>query len=326
MTFADPQAARRNQIPRGILYMVLSTVVFAGVNAIVKWEVALYPIGEVAFLRSVFALTAVALMILPRSGFGVLRTRRYREHLRRGLSQFGSMSCMMLAFRALPLGSAIAISFSAPLFTTLLSILILKERVGIHRWSALVVGFVGVLVVTHPGAGTVTWGAFFALANAVLISSVAIAIRRMSATESTETLTLYQMSVITLATVLLLPLGFVAPSWLDLLGLAIAGAGNGIAQFWWTRSLSVAPPSAVVPFNYLSLVWATILGFAIWGDVPTPALFAGSAIVVLSGLYILWRETVRRTRPLPAPAASSQPPRQSPSSAADAPEPPLSRR
>ena len=310
MTVPDPTAARRNQIPRGIFYMVISTVVFAGVNAIVKWELALYPVGEVAAFRSLFALLAVALLILPRTGIGVLRTRRYREHLQRGVSQFGSMSCMMLAFRALPLASAIAISFSAPLFTTLLSILVLKERVGIHRWSALVVGFVGVLVVTHPGAGTLTWGAFFALANAVLISSVAISIRRMSATESAETLTLYQMSVITVCTLFLLPLGFSWPGWLDLLGLALAGAGNGIAQFWWTRSLALAPPSAVVPFNYLSLVWAVILGFAIWGDVPTPALLTGSAIVVASGLYILWRETIRRGRP----AASLSAPRSSPAS------------
>jgi drug/metabolite transporter (DMT)-like permease len=300
MTRVDPPAARKNQIPLGILYMVASTVVFAGNNAVVKWEVASYPVGEVAFFRSLFALAAVALLILPRRGWAVLRTHRYREHLQRGLSQFGSMTCFMLALRTLSLGSAAAIGFSAPLFTTLLSILVLKEKVGIHRWSALVVGFIGVLVVTHPGAGTLTWGALFALANALLISSVAIAIRRMSATESTETLTLYQMGVITICTLCLLPFGFIRPSWWDLLGLAAAGAGNGIAQFWWTRSLSLAPPSAVVPFNYLSLIWAAILGFAIWGDVPTPALLVGSAIVVASGLYILWRETLRRRPWLPA--------------------------
>ena len=127
----------------------------------------------------------------------------------------------------------------------------------------------------------------------------------MSATESTETLTIYQMSVITLCTMFLLPFGFTAPTWFDALGLIVAGVGNGIAQYWWTRSLSLAPPSAVVPFNYLSLVWATILGFAIWGDVPTRSLPIGSAIVVASGLYILWRETVRRRRPLvPAPSGT----------------------
>jgi drug/metabolite transporter (DMT)-like permease len=176
----------------------------------------------------------------------------------------------------------------------LLSIVILKEKVGIHRWSALVIGFVGVLIITHPGAGTLTYGALFALGNAVLISTVAIAIRRMSMSESTETLTLYQMSIMTLCTACLLTLGFSAPRWSDVLMIALAGMGNGIAQFWWTRSLSLAPPSAVVPFNYLSLVWASLLGFAVWGDVPTADLLIGSAIVVASGLYILWRETMRR--------------------------------
>jgi drug/metabolite transporter (DMT)-like permease len=304
---ADPLALRRNQIPRGILYMVASTVMFAGGNAIVKWEVALYPIGEVAFFRALFAFATVAVIILPRIGWAVLRTRRYREHLQRGLSQFGSMMCWFLAVRVLSLGAATAIGFAAPLFTTLLSIVVLKEKVGIHRWSALVVGFIGVLVVTHPGAGTLTVGALFGLANAVLISTVAIAIRRMSISESTETLTIYQMTIITLCTAFLLPLGFRTPAWLDALGLAFAGVGNGIGQYWWTRALSLAPPSAVVPFNYLSLVWATALGFAIWGDRPGESLLIGSAIVVASGLYIMWREVVRRKRPLAPPTASIVP-------------------
>ncbi|HVC50822.1 MAG TPA: DMT family transporter [Stellaceae bacterium] len=294
MTVADASAARRNQLSRGILYMVVSTVAFAGVNAVVKWEIAKYPIGEVAFYRSLFAFVTVAAMVLPRRGIAVLRTNRLRAHLGRGVSQFGSMTCMFIALSLMPLGSATAVSFAAPLFTTLLSIVILKERVGIHRWSALLIGFIGVVVIARPGAGAIQPGALFALANAVLISSVAIAIARMSVTESAETMTLYQMAIITLCTLTLLPFGFVRPGWHDAAMLAAAGAGNGIAQMWWTRSLSLAPPSAVVPFNYLSLVWAMILGFAVWGDVPGPDLIFGAAIVVGSGLYILWRETLRR--------------------------------
>src|SRR5262249_33918871 len=112
---------------------------------------------------------------------------------------------------------------------------------------------------------------------------------------------LYQMSIMTLCTAGLLTFGFNGLHWGDALMLALAGVGNGIAQFWWTRSLSLAPPSAVVPFNYLSLVWATILGFAVWGDVPTPGLLVGSTIVVASGLYILWRETLRRRPAVPEP-------------------------
>jgi drug/metabolite transporter (DMT)-like permease len=302
MTVADVVAAAgRNQVPRGILYMVGSTVMFAGGNAVVKWQLATYPLGEVAFGRTLFAFLTVAAIVLPRAGWGVLRTRRYREHVQRGFSQVGSMLCWFLAVRALSLGSATAIGFAAPLFTTLLSIVILKERVGVHRWSALIIGFVGVLVITHPSAGTLSSGALFALANAVLISTVAIAIRRMSMTESAATLTLYQMSIMTLCTAGLLTLGFRTPHWGDALMVALAGVGNGVAQFWWTRSLSFAPPSAVVPFNYLSLVWATMLGFAVWGDVPTASLLAGSAIVVASGIYIVWRETLhRRRRTVPA--------------------------
>lgn len=294
-TVADAAvAARHNQVPLGIAYMVGSTIMFAAGNAVVKWQVVTYPVGEVAFGRTLFASLTVAAIALPRAGWGVFRTKRYREHLQRGLSQVGSMLCLFVALSMLPLGSATAIGFAAPLFTTLLSIVILKEKVGLYRWSALIVGFVGVVIMTQPGAGTLTYGALFALGNAVLISTVAIAIRRMSDTESTETMTLYQMSIMTLCTAGLLTLGFRAPYWGDALILALSGIGNGIAQIWWTRSLSLAPPSAVVPFNYLSLVWAIILGFAVWGEVPTPDLLAGSAIVVASGLYILWRETLRR--------------------------------
>jgi drug/metabolite transporter (DMT)-like permease len=306
MTVADVAAAAgSNQVPLGIAYMVGSTVMFAGGNAVVKWQLANYPLGEVAFGRTLFAFLTVAMIVLPRAGWGVLRTRRYREHLQRGLSQFGSMLCWFLAVSVLSLGSATAIGFAAPLFTTLLSIVILKEKVGIHRWSALIAGFAGVLIITHPGAGTLTYGALFALGSAVFISTVAIAIRRMSMTESTETLTLYQMSIMTLCTAGLLTLGFRAPHWGDALMVALAGFGNGIAQFWWTRSLSLAPPSTVVPFNYLSLVWATILGFAVWKDAPTPGLLVGSAIVVASGLYILWRETLRRRPAIAAPQRRS---------------------
>ncbi|HEV2302274.1 MAG TPA: DMT family transporter [Stellaceae bacterium] len=303
MTAADAAlAAGRNQVPRGILYMVGSTVMFAGGNAVVKWQLATYPLGEVAFGRTLFAFLTVAAIVLPRAGWAVLRTRRWREHVQRGLSQVGSMLCWFLAVRVLSLGSATAIGFAAPLFTTLLSIVILKEQVGVHRWTALVLGFVGVLVITRPGAGTLSSGALFALLNAVLISTVAIAIRRMSMTEWAATLVLYQMGIMTLCTALLLGLGVRAPHWEDALMVAAAGIGNGVAQFWWTRSLSFAPPSAVVPFNYLSLVWASMLGFAVWGDVPTASLFFGSAIVVLSGIYILWRERVhRRRRRVPAP-------------------------
>ncbi len=152
-------AARRNQIPRGIAYMVASTALFAAINAIVKLELAIYPLGEVAFYRALFALATVLVMIIPKTGFGVFRTRRYFGHLQRGVSQFGSMTCMFFAFSMMPLGSAVALSFAAPLFTTLLSIVILPGKSPrLHRWTALVIGFIGVLIVKlSPAAGHSIW-------------------------------------------------------------------------------------------------------------------------------------------------------------------------
>jgi drug/metabolite transporter (DMT)-like permease len=299
---SEPAPARRDAIVRGIFYMIASTVGFAAVNALVKWEVALYPVGEVAFFRSIFSIIPCLIIVLPRRGLAVFRTGRFRDHFMRAVSQLFSMTAIFIAFKLMPLAGAIAISFSAPLFTTLLSVLLLKEKVGAHRWSALLVGFAGVLLVTEPGAGTLQWGALFALANAVLISSVAIAIRKMAATESPETLIVYQITLLALLTTLLLPFGFVAPNVWDACFLAAAGLANGVAQYWWTKSLHLAAASAVVPFNYLSLVWAIGVGFVVWGDVPTVALVLGSTVVVGSSLYILWRETALRRPPARAAA------------------------
>ena len=285
---------QHDRILRGIAYMVASTVGFAAVNALIKWEVAIYPVGEVAFFRSLFSLVPCYLIVLPRAGFHVWHTERPFDHVKRAASQLCSMTAIFVAFKLMPLAGAVAISFSAPLFTTLLSIVVLNEKVGLHRWAALGVGFVGVLLVTGPGSGTFGWGAIFALMNAVMISTVAVAIRKMSITKSTETLIVYQLTLLTLLTALLLPWGFIMPGARDTAFLAAAGIVNGVAQYWWTKSLTLAPASSVVPFNYLSLVWASMVGYAVWGDLPTLGLVAGSIIVVASGLYILWRETRAR--------------------------------
>jgi drug/metabolite transporter (DMT)-like permease len=286
---------QRDQILPGIFYMIASTIMFSAVNALVKWEVAIYPVDEVAFFRSAFSIIPCLLIVLPRRGLAaVIRTERFGAHLKRALSQLCSMTAIFMAFKLMPLAGAMAISFSAPLITTVLSVFILKEKVGIHRWSAIGIGLIGVIVITDPGAGTFQLGAVFALANAVLISSVAVAIRRMGQTESAETLLFYQITLLTVLTGLFLPFGFILPTLFDGALLTLAGLANGVAQYWWTKSLHIAPPSAVVPFNYLSLLWATIIGFAIWGDLPTLHLILGSGVLVATGLYILWRESGER--------------------------------
>lgn len=290
---------RREHVPLGIAYMVGATLLFSAAGAITKWALATYPAGEVGFVRQVFSTLLCSVMILPRTGFAVFHTRRPGAHAMRGLSQFISQMCLIIALTMMPLGSAMSISFSAPLFAVLIAVVFFGERVGIHRALALLVGFVGVLLITDPhGADGLRLGAMFALLNAIIYASVTVAVRRMSSTESADTLTMYQMVALLLLMASLLPLGYVQPTPFDLGLLAVCGFSNGLGQFWWTKALSLAPAPAIMPFYYLSLAWAIGFGFLIWGDVPSQSLIAGAAVIVVSGLYLIWRETIERKRSL----------------------------
>jgi drug/metabolite transporter (DMT)-like permease len=282
---------RREHIPLGILHMLGATVMFSGSSAISKWLVATYPLGEVLWTRSAVGLLAVAAFVLPRLGLKVFRTKKLSAHVIRSISQSCSQSFILIAFSLMPLASAVAINFSAPLFATIVSALLLRETVGFARWGALLVGFLGVLLVVQPGAETFQIGSLFALGNAILYGSVTAGVRGMTSTESTETLTMYQLAFLSLAFALLLPFGFKIPDWTNGGVMVLNGAGNALGQYWWTRALHLAPTSAVAPFNYFSLIWAMILGFIVWGDMPTLHLLAGSAVVVGSGLFLLWYET-----------------------------------
>ena len=288
------EAPRRDHVPLAIAYMIGATVMFAASSAVSKWLVEKYPVGEVLFTRTAVALAVCALLIVPRSGLSVFRTHRLRHHMLRGTSQVLSQTFLLIAFSMMPLAGAIAINFSSPLFTTLVSALVFKEAVGAARWAALLVGFCGVLIVANPGADALRIGALFALGNAVLYGSVTAAVRSMTTTESVETLTLYQLLLLTGGFALLLPFGWVSPTYWDIGLVLLNGTSNAIGQLWWTRALHLAPASAVAPFYYLSLIWAVILGFAVWGDFPTISLIVGSAVVVASGLFLLWRESNAR--------------------------------
>jgi drug/metabolite transporter (DMT)-like permease len=294
MKTGEKGSVRQERIPLGILHMLVATVIFAGSSALTKWLVQAYPIGEVLFVRAVTSLVGAGLVILPYAGLAVFRTRRLRDHLVRGVSQSCSQVFLVIAFSLMPLASAVAINFSAPLFATIAAIFFLKETVGPVRWGALIVGFLGVLLVSAPGADAFGTGSLFALANAVLFGTVTVGVRGMTATESTETLTLYQFVLLTVVFTASLPLGWVAPNAADWGAMVANGLGNAVGQYLWTRALHLAPTSAVVPFNYFSLVWAIVLGFVVWGDIPPVTLIAGSAIVAGSGMFLLWHESRRR--------------------------------
>jgi drug/metabolite transporter (DMT)-like permease len=281
---------RVDDVPRGIVMMIIATVLFAGASAASKWLVALYPVGEVLFLRSLSSFIAGAAVILPVSGLSVFATHRPRDHLLRGLSQSISQFCLLVAFSLMPLAGAVAINFSAPLFAALVSIVWLKERAGFVRGSALLIGFAGVLIVTNPGANSLTLGALFALTNAVMYGTVTIAVRGMTRTESANTLVIWQLAVLAVFHSFLLFFGWRWPTPFDAVMLVGTGFTNALGQWFWTKSLHLAPAPAVTPFYYLMLVWAVVFGFMIWGEVPSASLLIGSAIVVATGLFLFLRE------------------------------------
>ena len=288
---------RSDKVPRGIMFMLGATVMFAGSTALSKWQVATYSISEVLLFRSAVSLILCALLIMPRTGMAVFRTRHIGQHFGRSVTQTLAQTCLLIALSLMPIAGAMAINFSAPLFATLFAAFWLREAIGLARGLALVVGFGGVLLVVSPGADSFTIGALFAVANAVMYGSVTAAVRGMSNTESAETLTIYQMGFMTLLFALATPFfGFKLPNGTDTLALVAIGTFNGFGQYWWTRALSMAPPSAVGPFYYFSLVWAIVLGYIFWGDVPTLTLLVGSGIVVVSGLMLLWRESGKKLR------------------------------
>jgi drug/metabolite transporter (DMT)-like permease len=288
--FAKPT----DNVPLGIVWMIGATVLLAVAAAVAKWQTEFYPVGEVMFIRSLAGLVVCAALILPVTGLAVFATKRPGAHIARGLSQSISQTLTVIAVSLMPLAGAVAISFSAPLWAALLSIVWLKERAGPVRWMVLLTGFSGVIIVTNPGVDAFQIGALFALGNAVMYGSVTVAVRGMTATETPNTLLMWQMVTMTICHSFLLLFGFRWPTAVDAAMMAFGGVANAAAQYAWTKALLMAPTSAVSPFYYLMLVWAMVIGFVVWGDVPTMALLVGSAIVIASGMFLLWHEAKRR--------------------------------
>lgn len=289
----DNADARPMQRARGIAFMCAAALAFTMVDALAKWLSARYPTTEIVFFRGLFAFIPVLALVARSGGMAAIRTRRPTAHVLRSTFALVAMVASFLAFTRMPLADVIAISFSAPLFVTGLSVLLLGERVGVRRWSAVLVGFLGVLIMVRPG-GETGWPAWSALLTALCIAGSAIVIRTMSNTERSVTIVFYNTLTIAGVGAMTLPFAWVAPTASDWPALVALGVCGGIGQLCLTESYRSAPVSAVAPFNYSAILWATLFGFAIWGDVPDLSLVAGAALVIGSVLYLLHRETVVR--------------------------------
>ena len=288
----------------GIGLRIAATTSFGFMAAMIKLghEAGIHMV-ELVFYRFAFGLPPLLAWIALTRNFGAWRTTRPLAHLTRGVL---GLSTMVLAFSALaflPLAEATTIGFVAPLFSVMLSALILKEPVGRYRWSAVAAGFMGVLIVMQPsGSDLPPLGLGLALLSSLGVAAVTITIRQIGKTESTPTTVLWFTGFSMAASGLLLPFfGQAHDAWGWAI-LAALGLFGGLGQLFLTSSLRYTPVPVVVPFDYTQLLWAVLLGWAIWETQPPASTWAGAAVIVASGLYTLYREhKLGRDKPRIAP-------------------------
>lgn len=281
----------RNQPVQGITVACAGMFVMTVQDALVKWLTQGYPVLEIMFLRSLVMLPLVLALVAFTDGLGALRTRRPGAHLVRVVLAFMTFICFFTAVSLMPLADVMAIVFATPLFVTLLSGPLLGERVGWRRWTAVSVGFVGVLIMIGPsGASGNLWPALIALAASLLYGLWVLQTRHMAASETSAVMVFYGVAFFAVASLIGAPFGWVLPSLPDL-GLFLAlGVVSTVGMMLITQSYRLAPASVVVPFDYTAMIWAVILGYWIWGDVPSLAVLCGALLVIGSGLFIFHRE------------------------------------
>ncbi|WP_019015495.1 DMT family transporter [Elioraea tepidiphila] len=289
-------AALRRRRGRAIAAVVAAAATFAVAAALVKWVAPAIPTIQIVFFRSVVSLIALSPMIRREGGLKVLATRRPGWHVLRTLAGFGGMFTAFYGYATLPLAEVTALGFTMPLFLTALSIPLLGEKVGIRRWSAVIVGFLGVLLILRPGAGAVPLGpALIVVSGAVCWAVAMIAIRRMGEVGESSVVIVAWFSIGgTVLAGTLTMFAWVTPGPLELAALVGVGLVSTLAQLLMTEAYRRGEASIVAPFEYTGILWTTLVGLLIWDEQPAPTMLAGVAILIASGLYILHREVVRR--------------------------------
>jgi len=287
---------------KGIALKLISAVFFAVMSALIRYLGARYPIGEVVFYRSAFAIVPVVAVYAWRGElWATVRTERPLGQASRGALSIVGMFCNFGALARLPLIEANAISFTSPLISVALAALLLKERVRIYRWSAVTIGFVGVLVVLAPhfsgdeltiamaSAASVA-GLGYAIAGSITNAGTVIQTRHLTKSETTSSIVFYFSLICALAGLVTWPFGWLTPTGSEFAVLAAIGFLGGLAHLFMTESYRYASASVVAPFDYTSMIWALLLGYAMFGETPTPMIVLGSAIIAAAGLFVIWRE------------------------------------
>lgn len=284
---------------KAISLKVLSALVFAIMSALVRFLGEKYPVGQIVFFRSAFAILPVVLIYAWRKELAAaVRTARPAGHITRGVMSILSMFCNFSALARLPIVDATAISFVAPLITVALASILLKERVRIYRWSAVLAGLLGILVMLaphfdpalHVAGATSTLGIALAVTGAASSAASVIQTRRLTESETTSSIVFYFSLICALAGLSTWPFGWVTPTWPQLVALAAIGLCGGLGHIFLTESYRLAPASVVAPFDYTAMIWVFLLGYFFFNELPSLYVLAGTCIIAGAGLFVIWRE------------------------------------
>ena len=283
----------KNQL--GFFYMFISVCAFSLMDVIVKWSED-YPVGQVLFFRGFCGVIPILFLIPKDRYLDFYKTTRPFLHFKRCLAGLIALVSIFIALRNLPLATGVSITFAAPIFTTIFSIFLLNEKVGLYRWLAVLVGFVGIIIISEPGFSSLNLYYIYPIIFCLGLSYVAIAIRKLSSTEPVWLISFFFSFSIMLLSFLSFYQNWILPSLIDLFLLSLIGILGGLANLWLSQSYKLSEVSLVTPLKYLALVFAIIFGYFIWDEVPTFKTLLGAGLVILSSFIIFRRELVLKKR------------------------------
>ncbi|WP_435163888.1 DMT family transporter [Falsirhodobacter sp. 1013] len=294
---------------RGIALKLASVLIFIVMSALIKVVSDTVPVGQTVFFRSFFAIPVILIWLaMTQKLASGLQTRNPLGHVWRGLAGTMSMGLNFAALAYLPLPEVTALSYAAPILTVILASMFLGEEVRLFRLSAVVIGLAGVMVILWPrltiiGDGaiddTAALGVMLVLTAALCTALAMVFIRKMSATESTTSIVFWFTITSTVLSLFTIPFGWVMPTPTEALLLVLAGLMGGVAQIFMTQAFREADASVIAPFEYASMLFALVIGYVVFSEVPTGAMLLGAAIIVAAGCLIIWRERalgLERTR------------------------------
>lgn len=280
----------RNRPPLAVAYMLASTLLLVGMDGLVKYLAADqgYHVTQIAFLRySICLVMALFMARFSATGIGSLRTRRLPGHLWRSACNLITMLTFYVALMLIPLSNAVAIGLATPIFMTILSIPLLGEKVRAARWVAVAGGFIGILLIVRPEGGIIEWGSLSALVSAIFWAFTLVSSRQLSSSEQTHTILFYYALTVVIVLGIAMFWFWRTPTLVDALIFGAIGVAGTLGQFCLNQAFRYGQVSMLAPLDYTGLVWAILIGFVVWGEVPTEMMLLGSGIVIACCLYVM---------------------------------------